>query len=261
MKTLALSLMALSLAACTATRNSRVDAPRVPQVQGPAQGGDLTGSLPIVLDEAKLKSYNVNTANLSYKFEYLDARRADALVFQNGTARLTFSNLQNGRKGDLKLDIYEGSEHRFAGVIKDLELRPGLNQAQLQLKPVGSTGAAGDLTIDVSIDVPNGGNPPGPSNPLPPSPQPPTPGNPPGGGNQGLSAEVKKIFDQHCVECHHAGKQIDLTKFPMSAGDQSLLGTTLLSVVGTTMPPAPRDKLTPAQIDTLRKWKDAGFKP
>jgi mono/diheme cytochrome c family protein len=71
-------------------------------------------------------------------------------------------------------------------------------------------------------------------------------------------AEVEPIFVANCVECHHAGKPIDLTTPPSAKLTDKIL--TVAAAAGP-MPPAPRDHLTAADLAQIQAWKAGGYLP
>ena len=90
----------------------------------------------------------------------------------------------------------------------------------------------------------------------------PTPDGPPPAG-EGIDPndpkvaaylkQVKPIFDRRCAECHHAGKDLDLTTFP--ANTKPTMAKVLASL-GTTMPPSPREKMTAEEIAIVKGYTD-----
>jgi hypothetical protein len=78
----------------------------------------------------------------------------------------------------------------------------------------------------------------------------------------GFTAKIAPILDaQGCTECHHAGRPIDLTKYPFMAGDDKDIADRLTKSLGTTMPPAPRDRAPSSVTDAIAAWRAAGMKP
>lgn len=73
--------------------------------------------------------------------------------------------------------------------------------------------------------------------------------------------DILPIFEAHCTECHHGGRFPDLTDLSTWPADRGAVVDRILTAASTTMPPPPRDRLTAAQRDTIRMWKDQGLVP
>ncbi len=67
---------------------------------------------------------------------------------------------------------------------------------------------------------------------------------------QGYAA-IAPIMAAKCNECHHAGTWMDLT----SGADAATADKIIAQITGGAMPPAPRAKLTDAEISKIRAWK------
>ena len=99
-----------------------------------------TGSLTAVLDERILKAqFNVNTANLNYKFSYLGKSDSGAIRFSGGTSRLSLSKLKPGQAGTVTLEIYEATTLKLKGEQTNVALKPGQNELSLTLRLVNTT--------------------------------------------------------------------------------------------------------------------------
>ncbi len=72
---------------------------------------------------------------------------------------------------------------------------------------------------------------------------------------------VPLLNAQGCTECHHAGKPYDLTRYPFAGGDPAMVADKLIASMGTTMPPAPRDKVPADIVEKVKAWKAGGMKP
>ncbi len=68
---------------------------------------------------------------------------------------------------------------------------------------------------------------------------------------QAFVKDVKPIFERRCAECHHAGKDLDLTKLNPKATMQKALATT-----STNMPPSPREKMSADEIAIVKAYVD-----
>lgn len=78
----------------------------------------------------------------------------------------------------------------------------------------------------------------------------------------GFTAKIAPLLDaQGCTECHHAGRPIDLTKYPFMAGDDKDTADRLTRSLAGTMPPAPRDRAPASLTDAVAAWRTAGMKP
>jgi len=106
----------------------------------PGNGFDQTmdtGSLSAVLDERMLKDqFNINTANLNYKFSYLGKSESGAIRFSSGKSRVSLSKLKSGQSGTVSLEISEGATLRLKGEQTNVTLRPGQNEMSLNLRSV-----------------------------------------------------------------------------------------------------------------------------
>ena len=107
---------------------------------GPGSAFDQTmdtGSLSAVLDERMLKDqFNINTANLNYKFSYLGKSESGAIRFSAGKSRVSLSKLKPGQSGTVSLEISEGTTLRLKGEQTNVTLRPGQNEMSLNLRSV-----------------------------------------------------------------------------------------------------------------------------
>jgi len=78
---------------------------------------------------------------------------------------------------------------------------------------------------------------------------------------------VAPILDKHCVECHSAGKSLDLSRFPFkwaAGNDQLQIVNLILAKTGGTkpkMPPGNRPKLTANQLNVIEQWRNDGLNP
>lgn len=107
-----------------------------------------TGSLTAVLDERVLKdNFNVNTANLSYKFSFLGKSDTGAIRFSQGKSRISLNKLKPNQAGTVSLEIFEGATLRLKGERQNVTLRPGQNEMELTLRlmtpPPGNNSAPG----------------------------------------------------------------------------------------------------------------------
>ena len=258
------------VSACTSNaprENVTIGQPKPVDANGKDGGGNGSqtqqqGSLPIQLEEAKLKSYVVSTASLTYKVSFLERSENGDIKFESGVASINFDKLTPGKKGDLQLDILEGGVLKLQGIIKDLTLRSGVNQAAMSLKPVGGTDASATIGITIApstsgavVPPPTipGTQPP----PVVPGTQPPPTGNPTA---DGFDKKVKAIMVTHCSECHHAGKALDLTRSDITAQNIDRV-IDQLSGSSPKMPPAPRDRVSSGDLDKIKAWKSTGLKP
>jgi len=64
-----------------------------------------------------------------------------------------------------------------------------------------------------------------------------------------------------CLECHHAGRPIDLARYPFMAGAKDETADRLVRSLETTMPPSPRAKVDGAVVARIQKWRQEGMKP
>jgi hypothetical protein len=99
---------------------------------------------------------------------------------------------------------------------------------------------------------------PSPSMPAPGSPLPPAVPPAPGGFQQAIAPLLDA---QGCTECHHAGRPIDLTRYPFMAGDPATAAQQLITSLSNDMPPAPRDRAPTSVTDAIAQWKADGMKP
>lgn len=94
-----------------------------------------SGSIAATLYEASLKNdFNIDTANLSYKFSYLDKSDTGSVRFINGTSRIGLSGLKSNQSGTVTLEIYEGQTLRLKGERTDVVLQPGQNDLSMSLR-------------------------------------------------------------------------------------------------------------------------------
>ena len=258
------SALAISqLSACVAPEAPPAPADRrIPGSNDTGRTGDSTSRLPISLSERELRSYNLDTASLSYKFSYMTVVREGAIVFTNEVAKIEIDKLPSGQTGDLKLDVLESGVVKLSGVLPAQKLVPGANQLRLVLKPVGIPGTA-DLVLSINIE---GSTP----NPTPtPSPQTtpnPTPQPTPAPGRLTYTRDIKAILDRACAECHTPGaRSPNLASFPFSTVSEAQNAAIVDRIIAVssganrTMPPAPRDPLTAAEVETLTRWKNTGM--
>lgn len=77
--------------------------------------------------------------------------------------------------------------------------------------------------------------------------------------------DVKPILDRHCVECHTYGADLDVSGFPfVGAGTPAGMLDRMIARASATpasMPPGNRPKLTSAEVNVLKAWRDGGMKP
>lgn len=295
--TYTLLALAFLATACT-TRRASVE-PQPTTTKRPADSGDGAGrssdrpetpsdgsqgaSLPVNLDEKAIQQFVDDTTKLSYKFSYATKQSEGDIQFTAGKAKLTLADLPTGVESDLTLDIYEGAVLRLKGEIKKLTLTANMPAVDLALQAVGG-GNVADLTLEVVIGSTGGsgggtqppGNGGGGNNPPPSGGNNPPPSggnNPPpsGGGGTGngpsFAREVKPLLDRYCAECHHGGARApDLSAFPFkgatSASEQAaVVAKILASIDAGRMPPAPRDRMTQAEVDAIRAWDRGGLTP
>lgn len=94
-----------------------------------------SGSIAATLYEASLKNdFNIDTANLSYRFSYLDKSDTGSVRFVNGTARIGLSGLKPNQEGTVTLEIYEGQTLRLKGERANVTLQPGQNNLSMSLQ-------------------------------------------------------------------------------------------------------------------------------
>lgn len=78
----------------------------------------------------------------------------------------------------------------------------------------------------------------------------------------GFTLAVAPVLEKEgCMECHHAGRPIDLTRYPFMAGTANETADALIASFGKDMPPAPRDRSPSSVVDKVTAWKAAGMKP
>ena len=243
---------------------------------GPATGATQNdGKLPVTLYEKMFAASNLNTQNMGWRFSYLSVQRDGSLNFTNGAAQIMIDKLPSGQAGDLKLEILEAGTVRYEGILRNQVLNAGTNNLTITLVPVGGTA---DVLIQINI---GNGSPQNPISTPVPSPTPmasPVPGPTPIAApnttpgttvtpGMGLtwSKDIKKIMDRACVECHAAGgRSPNLSTWPLGTAEatSAIIDRVIaVSGVGGTMPPAPRDKISAAELDLIRKWKAEGLKP
>lgn len=96
-----------------------------------------SGSIAATLYEASLKNdFNVDTANLNYRFSYLGKSDSGSVRFVNGSARIGLSGLQPNQSGTVILEIYEGQTLRLKGETANVSLQPGANNLSMTLRLV-----------------------------------------------------------------------------------------------------------------------------
>jgi hypothetical protein len=255
--------------------------PQLPATQVGGEGGvdENEGKVPVTLYEKAFAANNLNTQNMGWKFSYLSVQREGTLNFTNGRAEILIDKLPKGQAGDLKLEILEAGVVRYEGILRNQVLSAGTNNLTINLVPVGGTA---ELMIQITVGDGNGtpqvpapitSPVPGPSPGVSPIvtgpgvlPSPNTTTNPAPNTSLGLtwSKDVKKIIDRSCVECHGAGGRApNLATWPFGTTEASaaIVDRVIAVSVGGTMPPAPRDRLSAAEIDTIRRWKSEGMKP
>ena len=117
---------------------------------------------------------------------------------------------------------------------------------------LGGTSSSGGSVGNSPSGTPPATPAPGPTQ-LPPA-VPPAPG--------GFQQAIAPLLDaQGCTECHHAGRPIDLTRYPFVAGDAASAAQQLIDSLSNDMPPAPRDRAPASVIDAVAQWKAEGMKP
>lgn len=247
-----------------------------------------TAAIPVSLDERKLQqTFQVVTSSLTYKFSYLGKNQEGPIEFVQNIARIRFENLPVNQSGDLKFQVFEDGKFVIFGEKKALTLQAGRNQEKLTLVKVES-GAELDIDLDVEPEDGNFSNPqpnpfpgpqqpnpqPGPQQPNPePEPQQPNPEPQPNPGQGGSEPQLPLpnvpeaakatmgILLKHCSECHHPGRNVDLTSFPLKIGSQTNPKSVMDFVITTTegadrtMPPAPRDALTAEELAVLKAYR------
>ena len=139
--------LAVLASACVA-RSPKVEVPDQSQRNNPVvpwsdQQGQNIGNdrqtVSMSFNESDLKSkFNLNTANLSYKFSYLDRTENNTISFTGGRATITISRLKPNTPGTVSLEIYEGAVLKLKGEKQSFVLTPGQNTLQLELVRVGS---------------------------------------------------------------------------------------------------------------------------
>lgn len=75
------------------------------------------------------------------------------------------------------------------------------------------------------------------------------------------SRDVLPVLEVYCTECHHPGRSLDLTSPPGDRSAREVLADRIIAAAQLSMPPAPRDRLTPAELDLIRRWKADGAQP
>jgi hypothetical protein len=73
--------------------------------------------------------------------------------------------------------------------------------------------------------------------------------------------DILPLMEEHCTECHHPGRQPDLSIMPGDRTLRNFLAERILARGETNMPPSPRDHLSPAHLDLIRRWKLEGANP
>jgi hypothetical protein len=276
-----LSLMGVALGALSGCIPATPPQLPATQVGGESGVDENEGKVPVTLYEKAFAANNLNTQNMGWKFSYLNVVREGTLNFTNGRAEILIDKLPKGQAGDLKLEILEASLVRYEGILRNQVLNAGTNDLTINLVPVGGTA---ELMIQITVGQSNGTpqvpapitSPvpsPGPSPGVSPIvtgpgalPSPNTTPNPAPNTTLGLtwSKDVKKIIDRSCVECHSTGgRSPNLAAWPFGTSEASaaIVDRVIAVSVGGTMPPAPRDRLSAAEIDTIRRWKAEGLKP
>jgi len=118
---------------------------------------DGAGQAAVVLDEQQLKSaYEVDTSNMTYRFEYLGKSQQGAIAFANNKATLVFKDLPSDQSGTVKLELLEANVVKLAATQENVILKKG-TQSQISIKLVPVTNPNGnssttDLSIDVTLD-------------------------------------------------------------------------------------------------------------
>lgn len=73
--------------------------------------------------------------------------------------------------------------------------------------------------------------------------------------------DVLPLMETYCAECHHPGRQPDLSAMPLDRAAREVLAERIIARGETNMPPAPRDQLTTSELDLIRRWKNEGANP
>lgn len=268
---LMLGLVALFGTACIKKRTTPV-APDAPAVTKPVEpkaplpseeaanssvvDSPLIASVPIELEEAKLKKHVTYTDALRYRFSYGERKVEDDIKFEAGKALITIKKLRSGITADLTLEVVEGGVVRLRGVAKNLKLEPKENRIPLTLSPINGEG--GELSINIEIPVDPSTNPS--VDPVDPIAEPGEGGGDtligegigPGTGSPAFESEIRPIFARHCAECHHPGGQApDLTAPPSNADVAEIL----IQIETKKMPPAPRDGVSEQDVVKIKAWK------
>jgi len=135
---------------------------------------------------------------------------------------------------------------RYAGLLLGsiTLLIAACEQEQIQPSRNGRGKTAG-------TETPDGDDPATPGAPAPPY-DPQTPTNTGPAVNPDGYAALVPLMQTHCTECHHAGTWLNLA----SSLDAETADKVLDTLVKGTMPPAPRAKLSQADIDKVKAWRD-----
>lgn len=82
------------------------------------------------------------------------------------------------------------------------------------------------------------------------------------------TGQVKTILDGHCLECHHrGGRSPILAAFPFTAGEdrtqEAIVDQIITEILPSSarMPPGARQKLSSAEIQTIKDWRAQGLRP
>lgn len=79
--------------------------------------------------------------------------------------------------------------------------------------------------------------------------------------------DVKPLLDAHCVECHVAEADLDLSRYPFKSSDltdmPSIVSRILERIEASPpqMPPGNRPKLSAGEVNVIREWRDGGLLP
>jgi hypothetical protein len=115
------------------------------------------GQAAVVLDERELKSaYAIDTANMTFKFEYLGKTQQGPITFVANKATLQFKDLPSEQSGTVKLELLEAGVVKLTASQENVTLKKGVpNQISLKLvstaNPITNPSTT-DLSIDVTLD-------------------------------------------------------------------------------------------------------------
>lgn len=155
-----LAMTLATLATACVSRSPKVEVPDQSQRTSPInpwngdqgqQPGNDRQTVSMTFNESDLKTkFNLNTANLSYKFSFLDRTENNTISFTNGRATITISRLKPNTPGTVKLEIYEGAVLKLQGSKANYTLVPGQNTLQLELVRVGQPTPPGPNNNNIS---------------------------------------------------------------------------------------------------------------